>query len=123
VENIGGNFEQAGGTPMADVIDTGIGIRCRNNVEMTMKSLIPVAALAVAAFVHPGPASAQEARVYPWCAGETAPAEECIFDSFDQCRQTVRGVGGFCYMNPSLQEPRAQFNPAYPVPRPDRRHR
>jgi hypothetical protein len=57
------------------------------------------------------------------CAGETAPAEECIFDSFDQCRQTVRGVGGFCYMNPSLQEPRAQVDPAYPVPRPARRHR
>ena len=87
-----------------------------------MKILITAAALAVAAFVHPGSASAQEARVYPWCAGETE-TRECAFDSFDQCRQTVRGVGGFCFMNPSLETPRAQILPGYPEPLPARRHR
>jgi hypothetical protein len=81
-----------------------------------MKSLITAAALAGAAFLHTAPASAQESRIYSYCAMLGYPAEECIFDTWDECRQTVRGVGGMCYANPSL--PRAQVDPSYgPAPR------
>ncbi len=39
---------------------------------------------------------------YPWCAhysGRTG-GTNCGFVSFEQCRWTVSGVGGFCAQNP-----------------------
>ncbi len=39
---------------------------------------------------------------YPWCAyysGRTG-GENCGFVSFEQCRWTVSGAGGFCAQNP-----------------------
>jgi uncharacterized protein DUF3551 len=121
VEKIGGNCAQADGARVSDLI--GIDIRMSKHVEMTMKTLILAATLAGATFLHTGSASAQEARIYPWCADETAPVNECTFDTFEQCRQTVRGVGGFCSPNPALMWPRAQVNPWDTVPVPARRRR
>ena len=60
-------------------------------------------ALAVAAFVHPGSASAQT-RIYPWCALESDGVQSCSFTSFPQCQGTVSGVGGFCSLNPAYAE-------------------
>jgi Protein of unknown function (DUF3551) len=70
-------------------------------------------ALAVAAFLHPGSAAAQEATVYPWCAEEDGGVESCSFTSFQQCQESVSGVGGFCSINPAYAEPRAQVDPSY----------
>lgn len=67
--------------------------------------LVGVAALAFAA-----PASARE---YPWCAqygvwGESGT--NCGFDTLQQCRDTIFGVGGSCRPNPFYYDkpPRAE---------------
>jgi len=40
---------------------------------------------------------------YPWCAqysgGEEGGARNCGFVSFEQCMETIRGMGGFCEHN------------------------
>jgi uncharacterized protein DUF3551 len=64
--------------------------------------------LAVAAYFHPGSAAAQEATAYPWCAEESSGVESCSFTTFQQCQETVSGVGGSCSENPAYVEPRAQ---------------
>ena len=45
------------------------------------------------------PAAAIE---YPWCAqygGEGGGGRNCGFVSYEQCMETVRGMGGFCERN------------------------
>jgi Protein of unknown function (DUF3551) len=49
-----------------------------------------------------------EAQNYPWCAqysGSMAGATNCGFVSFDQCMNTVRGMGGFCQQNNTYVPP------------------
>ncbi len=63
-----------------------------------MRSLLGILSFLILAFVSQ-PASAYE---YPWCAhysGRTG-AVNCGFVSFEQCRWTVSGVGGYCAQNP-----------------------
>jgi hypothetical protein len=64
------------------------------------------------------------ARDYPWCAYYGFMGEDgtnCGFDTLDQCRATISGVGGTCRENPWMaNEPRP------PAPRKaprDRRNR
>jgi hypothetical protein len=60
--------------------------------------------------------SVSGAEAAPWCAqysgGGMGGATNCGFYSFDQCLQTVRGIGGFCSLNPfeayGYQQPRQQ---------------
>lgn len=45
-----------------------------------------------------------EAQNYPWCAQYSdgmGGATNCGFTTFQQCLDTVRGIGGFC--NPNTQ--------------------
>lgn len=45
-----------------------------------------------------------EAQNYPWCAQYSdgmGGATNCGFTTFQQCVDTVRGIGGFC--NPNTQ--------------------
>ncbi len=55
-----------------------------------------------------------EAQNYPWCAqysgGGMGGATNCGFTTFQQCLDTVRGIGGFC-------EPNTQYVPP-PGPHP-----
>jgi hypothetical protein len=56
------------------------------------------------------------AEAAPWCAqysgGGRGGGTNCGFYSFEQCMQTVRGIGGFCSQNPfeayGYQQPRQQ---------------
>jgi hypothetical protein len=54
------------------------------------------------------------AETAPWCAQYSMQggATNCGFYSFQQCMQTVRGIGGFCNLNPfeayGYQQPRQQ---------------
>jgi hypothetical protein len=63
--------------------------------------------------------SASGTEAAPWCAeySSRGGATNCGFYSFEQCLQTVRGIGGFCNRNPfeayGFQQPRQ--------PRPTRR--
>jgi hypothetical protein len=53
-------------------------------------------------------ASAAQAQNYPWCAqysGRMGGAMNCGFVSFDQCMNTVRGMGGFCIENNTYHPP------------------
>jgi hypothetical protein len=53
-------------------------------------------------------ASSQDARIYKWCAiysGARGGAQNCGFDTLQQCRATVSGVGGFCNVNPFWNPP------------------
>jgi len=63
-------------------------------------SLSFLAALAAADLL--APASAQ-AEPYKWCAtfgsGRGGSARNCGFVTWEQCMQTVRGMGGFCEVN------------------------
>jgi hypothetical protein len=54
------------------------------------------------------------AEAAPWCAQYSGRGggSNCGFYSFDQCMQTLRGIGGFCSQNPfeayGYQQPRQQ---------------
>jgi hypothetical protein len=41
---------------------------------------------------------------WPWCSKYGAPNSDtsltCAFSSWQQCMDTVRGIGGYCYTNP-----------------------
>jgi len=52
--------------------------------------------------------SRADAQNYPWCAqyGEDfGDVLNCGFISFDQCMETVRGMGGFCIENNRYEPP------------------
>ena len=49
-----------------------------------------------------------QAQNYPWCAyysGADGGGTNCGFTSFDQCMDTVRGMGGFCNVNTQYVAP------------------
>jgi hypothetical protein len=78
---------------------------------MTRFKLASSAAIAIAAMAtFTQPAAAIE---YPWCAqysGRGGGGRNCGFVSFEQCMETIRGMGGFCeqnlfYTGPSLEQP------------------
>ena len=52
--------------------------------------------------------SAARAIEYPWCArygGAMSGASNCGFSTFEQCMTTLRGMGGFCEVNPFYHGP------------------
>jgi hypothetical protein len=58
-----------------------------------------------------GIGSRAEAQNYPWCAiyGTGFEGTNCGFVTFQQCLNTVSGIGGFC-------EPNTQYQPTPPLP-------
>ena len=62
-----------------------------------MRSLTVVAVISLG-FLLPNTG----AEAAPWCAQYSGRAggTNCGFYSFEQCLQTVRGIGGFCSQNP-----------------------
>jgi hypothetical protein len=77
-----------------------------------------LAALATSA----GTATAQERIEYPWCANYGGGAaggggSNCGFTSFEQCLETIRGMGGFCDPNPFYKGPSPR-----PARRPQKRY-
>ncbi len=57
------------------------------------------AAMAIIGSATPG--RAQRLGQYPWCSQymDRSGARSCAFDTYGQCRETVNGIGGFCYYN------------------------
>jgi Protein of unknown function (DUF3551) len=62
-----------------------------------------VAATVLAAIFATTPAAADPR--YPWCASYRTGSENCGFGSYEQCKFTVNGNGGFCIMNRSYSGP------------------
>ena len=48
------------------------------------------------------PRSGDAAPYWPWCSqyADRNAAHSCAFSSWEQCMDTVRGIGGWCYVNP-----------------------
>jgi Protein of unknown function (DUF3551) len=50
-----------------------------------------------------------EAQNYPWCAqysgGSMGGGMNCGFTTFQQCLDTVKGIGGFCETNTQYVPP------------------
>ena len=49
-----------------------------------------------------------EAQNYPWCAeygGTPSGPTNCGFVTFQQCLDTISGIGGFCVRNNTYQPP------------------
>lgn len=63
-------------------------------------SLLTLAALILGASAMPAAA----APTYPWCARYSSSAGECSFDTFQQCLETLSGIGGVCQRNPGYSE-------------------
>ena len=79
-----------------------------------MKTMLVASAL-VAAMVLSG--TSARAQNYAWCAqygGRNIASTNCGFATFEQCRATISGIGGSCYLNPQYQPP--------PGPHPRRRY-
>jgi hypothetical protein len=58
--------------------------------------------IAILATVLAGVSLSSGAEAAPWCAQYSVHggATNCGFYSFQQCQQTVHGIGGFCSLNP-----------------------
>jgi len=63
-----------------------------------MRQILIASALAFFALA-PTSATAQE-RQYPWCARYDWTTYNCGFVSYEQCRATTFGAGGYCEQNP-----------------------
>jgi len=69
-----------------------------------MKLLLSVVAILAATSMLGASAQAQN---YPWCAYYSGPGggTNCGFTTFQQCLDTVSGIGGFCEPNTQYQPP------------------
>jgi hypothetical protein len=60
-----------------------------------MRTIVPVLlALAVISL------TSTDADAGAWCASYRRGVSNCSYSSFEQCRATVLGLGGFCRPNP-----------------------
>ena len=80
-------------------------------------SFLALAALAFGASAIPAAA----APSYPWCARYSTSGGECSFNTFEQCEQTLSGIGGSCTQNPGYTASTERSGPYNYAPR-VRRH-
>ncbi|HET9904048.1 MAG TPA: DUF3551 domain-containing protein [Xanthobacteraceae bacterium] len=75
-------------------------------------SLFAAVALAAGA---PGSGEAQARKEYPWCAMipvfQGGASALCAFDTLERCLEEVRGMGGWCSVNPYSAGPAARQAP------------
>jgi hypothetical protein len=82
------------------------------------KSVLVALTLMATAAMAPRPAAA--AYNYPWCATFYDPSrgmKSCSFTSYEQCMETISGIGGICAVNPFYPPP-----PPYAERRRAKRH-
>ena len=44
----------------------------------------------------------------PWCMQERGYMGSCLYSSFQQCYESAKGLGGYCYENPAIAYQRLQ---------------
>jgi Protein of unknown function (DUF3551) len=83
---------------------------------MLARTVFAVVALTAVMMIQPR--STDAAPYWPWCSqyGPDSFARACAFSSYEQCIETVRGIGGYCYANPYGPPPA----PAARSPKPHR---
>jgi hypothetical protein len=81
--------------------------------EEIMFARMTFATLALTTVMLIEPHAANAAPYWPWCSyyGRDSFAHSCAFSSWEQCMETVRGIGGYCYTNP-YPPPAAPARPA-----------
>jgi hypothetical protein len=65
--------------------------------------VMPTITLAAAIFIAAPTASySQSAYDYPWCAlyGSRTGGQGCYFATYQQCMETISGIGGSCIRSP-----------------------
>ncbi|HEY4918555.1 MAG TPA: DUF3551 domain-containing protein [Xanthobacteraceae bacterium] len=69
--------------------------------------LLQSAVVAAAVLAAPSMGHAQSAYDYPWCAvySRTSGATSCYYASFQQCMNTLSGIGGYCMRSPYYHGP------------------
>jgi hypothetical protein len=70
-------------------------------------------------------ASAQSPYSYPWCSRQPSAqsdATSCYFTSYQQCRTTILGIGGYCYQSPYYHASAPAFGQAAATPGRPRRY-
>jgi hypothetical protein len=74
-----------------------------------MKLLLFILGMCVGIACTENPAQAQN---YPWCAiyGTGFEGTNCGFTTFQQCLNTVSGIGGFCEPNTQYQPPPGPYS-------------
>jgi hypothetical protein len=78
-----------------------------------MHTFVAVSGLIVVAIID---ARAGAAHAAPWCARYVTGGTNCGFHTFEQCRETISGIGGSC--TPNLSESPSR---SLPLSRKDRR--
>ncbi len=63
-----------------------------------MRSALALLALAAAGLLTSADVSKAEIT-YPWCAQYMRDGRNCGFSTYEQCRATVSGIGGYCEVN------------------------
>ncbi len=81
---------------------------------MPARMIFAIVALATVMMIEPR--SADAAPYWPWCSqyGRPSLAHSCAFSSWEQCMETVRGIGGYCYANPYPPPPAPSARSAKP---------
>jgi uncharacterized low-complexity protein len=79
-------------------LDMTLKINATSSPNVHPARLVAAAVLAAAATGFAVPAQAQN---YPWCLQSSAyeGGENCGFSTYDQCRASRLGIGGFCQAN------------------------
>jgi hypothetical protein len=92
-------------------------LKALNVWSTAMRLSLVVVGILLGAIASVTPAKAQN---YPWCAIYNKGANDmsCSFDTFDQCKASVSGIGGFCMANNTYVPPAAVTRP-----HPGARHR
>jgi hypothetical protein len=80
---------------------------------MSARMIFAMVGLATVMLIQPRPG---EATYWPWCSqyGRPSSAHACAFSSWEQCMETVRGIGGYCYTNPYPPPPAPYARSAKP---------
>lgn len=67
-----------------------------------MFARVTLATLTVATVMLIEPHTASAAPYWPWClqSFNQDATHSCAFSSREQCMETLRGIGGYCYANP-----------------------
>jgi hypothetical protein len=67
---------------------------------MTMRAIVPAAALTALALMTMPPVGVQAEPVnLPWC-GDVDGSNECIYPTLDECERWMRPEGHLCVPNP-----------------------
>jgi Protein of unknown function (DUF3551) len=76
----------------------------RDDMRQSIFFVVVLATLAAVTI----PVAAQSPTSFPWCMKGARGGTSCYFNSYQDCRATVSGLGGWCMRNPYYRGPNRQ---------------